>query len=76
MPPIDKLKSIKDGWLNVLWPDPRVEEIAGDRAAICAECDYNDGNWCMDCMCFIPAKIRSLAERCLLWEEIDKKYDL
>ena len=76
MPPIDKLKSIKEGWINVLWPDPEVEKIAVDRASVCAECSENDGNWCMDCMCFIPAKIRSLAERCILWDVIDRKYNL
>ena len=74
--PVNKLNSIITGWRNILWPDPLIEEIAMARAEICAECTSNDGNWCIDCMCFIPAKARSLAERCLLWEDIDEKYNL
>jgi len=73
---IDKLKSILTGWKNVIWRDPVIEKIAHERAAICAECDLNKGSWCSDCNCFIPAKARSLAESCLLWDDIDKKYDL
>jgi len=73
---IYKLKSILTGWRNVIWPDPIVEEIALQRAEVCAGCDLNDDNWCKDCKCYIPAKARSLAERCILWEDIDRKYDL
>jgi len=75
-PILDKLKSIKEGWENVIWPDPEVEKIATERIEICAKCNQNEGNWCTDCNCYIPAKARSLSEECILWDHIDKKYDL
>jgi len=74
--PINKLKSIMEGWRNVIWSDPVVEKIAMERIEICAECDQNEGNWCTDCNCYIPAKARSLSEECILWDHIDGKYDL
>jgi len=75
---IDKLKSILDGWKNIVWPDPVVKKIAEERATVCADCtgDHNRMNWCNQCGCFIPAKARSLAEVCEYWNEIDLKYGL
>ena len=75
---IDKLKSILEGWKNVAWSSPRVEQIATERAVVCAECDCNDKGWCELCGCPIIAKARSLSEICDdgKWDEIDKKYNL
>ena len=73
--PVDKLKSIANGWRNIIWPNPETEKIAYERAEICAGCRYNKANWCGLCHCYIPAKARSLTETCQYWDEIDKKYD-
>ena len=73
---IDKLKSILNGWKNVIWSDPKVEQIAVGRAKICAGCDHNVLSFCNDCGCFIPAKARSLSETCVFWNVIDAKYGL
>lgn len=57
-----------EGWKNVFWPDPQVEAIAVKRAEICDKCDKV--KWigslaiCSLCNCPIPAKCRSLSERC------------
>jgi hypothetical protein len=26
------------------------------RLAVCAECEWQDGNWCRNCGCYLPAK--------------------
>ena len=72
----DKLKSILEGWKNVIWKNPQVEKIAHDRAEICAKCDCNDKGWCNDCGCPIIAKARSLSEYCDEWDEVDKQNGL
>lgn len=73
---IDKLKSILEGWKNVIWSSPEVEKIAHERVAICAKCGCEEEGWCNNCRCPIIAKARSLSEVCEKWNEIDKKYDL
>lgn len=65
---IRKLASIIDGFSNYIWPNPEVEKIALERADICSQCNLNSQNWCVDCGCFVPAKIRSLDETCHKWK--------
>ena len=66
----DKLKSIYDGWRNIIWENPEVELIAKQRAKICSECARSKMDICKECGCYIPAKIRSMSERCPInkWE--------
>jgi len=73
---MDKLKSILEGWSNVIWSSPIVKEVATLRAEVCAGCDCNNKNWCSECGCYIPAKARSLSEVCEKWDNIDEKYNL
>ena len=61
--PLDKLKSIYDGWSNLIWKDKEVERIAKERAVICSECGQNKHEWCNECGCYLPAKIRSIQEK-------------
>jgi len=70
---VDKLRSILEGWSNLIWSNPMVKEVAMLRAEVCAGCSCNEKNWCMVCGCWIPAKARSLSEVCEKWEEIDEK---
>lgn len=62
--PVGKLKSIYDGWSNLIWKSPEVERIAKERALICAHCDLNKHELCKECGCYLPAKIRSIKEKC------------
>ncbi len=65
---MSKLKEILNGFANLVWPNPRVEKIAHDRAIICAACDTNVNNFCSiqkgGCGCFIPAKTSSEYSSC------------
>ena len=61
----EKLNSIIAGWSYLLWRDPEVEKIATVRANICASCDkLNKASVCIECTCYIPAKVRSIDEKC------------
>ena len=64
-----KVKSIARGWSNVIWPDKEIEAMAYKRIGVCADCDCNNKNICMDCGCWIPAKARSPDESCKKWNE-------
>lgn len=35
-----KLQRIANGWKNYLFADQRIEKLAHDRAAVCAECPH------------------------------------
>ena len=62
-----KVKSIIAGWGNYVFRTPETEAIAIQRAKVCAVClqmKKIKTNWCPICKCFIPAKIRSMAEKC------------
>ncbi len=69
IPFVDKVKSIANGWSNVIWPNKEIEIIAYKRIEICAECDENKKDFCLDCGCWIPAKARSEYESCENWNE-------
>ena len=59
-----KLQRIIDGWSNLLFRDPEIEDMAQRRAKICAVCSKNKYNTCMVCKCPLPAKTRSPEEKC------------
>jgi hypothetical protein len=61
----EKLQSIISGWSNLLYRNAEVEKIALERAKKCAGCPKaNSINVCILCNCYIPAKVRSLKEKC------------
>jgi hypothetical protein len=41
MESIEKLKRIAEGWKNLTFKTPTVEELAKIRAEICSECEYS-----------------------------------
>lgn len=60
----NKFERIVEGWDNYIFKKPETEEMAKQRAKICAVCEQNGENWCMMCKCYIPAKVRSRLEKC------------
>jgi len=58
----DKTKEILSGWGNWLFKTPEVEEIAKERAAICAACPSNGGTTCKECGCPLAMKTRSMRD--------------
>lgn len=55
----DKLNEIVNGWGNVIFQSPEVEELANKRAEYCAKCPSNISNICGECGCVLTAKTRS-----------------
>lgn len=43
---INRLKEIKDGWVNDIFPTPEILKFAEPRANICAGCVLNVNNTC------------------------------
>jgi len=66
---LEKLKEIKDGWGNYVFPNPEVEAIANQRAIICSACTENKMGICGKCGCVLAAKCRNLKSKCpkALW---------
>lgn len=64
---------IYEGWKNLTFPDPKIEEIATKKAKICSECPHNKNNICSLCGCFLSAKTRSPLSKCPdnRWLEIE-----
>lgn len=62
----NKAQKIIDGWSNWINRDPDVEYIATIRATICADCDKNKYNICIQCGCPLASKTRSTDEKCPL----------
>ena len=58
----DKTKEILSGWGNWLFKTPEVEEIAKERASVCAACPSNKNSTCGECSCPLFAKTRSMRE--------------
>jgi hypothetical protein len=65
------IDNIVDGFNNLMFKSPEIEELAMKRAKVCAICKQNQAvienggkEWCLMCGCYIPAKIRSRVERC------------
>jgi len=63
------LLEIYEGWKNLIFPSPEIEEIAKKRIAICVQNDCKKlraNNSCALCGCYMPAKVRSPQSRCML----------
>lgn len=39
---LDILKQIKEGWTNVVFENPYIEEVAEERAKVCSSCEFAD----------------------------------
>lgn len=59
-----RIQRIIEGWGNYVFRTPESELIAYERAKYCAVCPDNKFEWCNVCKCYIPAKVRSMAEQC------------
>jgi len=59
-----RLERIIEGWYNLIIRDPVIEEMALKRAKVCAVCSSNVRNVCKECHCPLPAKTRSVEEKC------------
>jgi hypothetical protein len=69
---MSQLSEIFEGWKNLTFPNPQIEELAKKRISICVEnsCKkFKKNNTCGMCGCYMPAKVRSRRSRCLkgLW---------
>ena len=61
------LKRIIEGWKNYIIVNPELEVLAIERAQLCSKClqlNFIRNEWCPECKCYIPAKIRSVYEKC------------
>jgi len=61
------LSEIYEGWKNLTFPSPQVEELAKKRIAICVsnECGkFRKNKSCALCGCYMPAKVRSSKSKC------------
>jgi hypothetical protein len=64
---MNRLLEIYAGWKNFTFPNPKIEEEAKRRIAICVDCDkLTKRNTCKLCGCYMPAKVRSLRSKCYL----------
>lgn len=62
---MNRLLEIYDGWKNLIFENPEVEEEAKRRMKICVECEnLSSRNTCDLCTCYMPAKTRNLQSRC------------
>lgn len=61
---LGKFSQILEGWKNYYFPNEAIEEIAKDRASICASCEHNIKNTCNICKCPLSKKVRSLKTNC------------
>jgi hypothetical protein len=62
-----QLSEIYEGWKNLAFPSPEIEEEAKRRIAICVsnECKkFKANKTCALCGCFMPAKVRSSQSHC------------
>lgn len=52
------------GWKNVIWKSQATEDLAFDRASVCADCPHNINNSCDLCGCPLIAKTRNPDSKC------------
>lgn len=69
---MSQLTEIFEGWKNLTFPNPQIEELAKNRITICVKNDckkFNQNKTCAMCGCYMPAKVRSRRSKCLkgLW---------
>lgn len=66
---MSRLSEIYEGWKNFAFPNPKVEEEAKRRMAICVKNDckkLRSNNTCELCGCYMIAKVRSPKSKCPL----------
>ena len=64
---MSRLSEIFEGWKNYTFPNPTIEKQAKRRMEICVGCDrLTDRNFCKQCGCYMPAKVRSPKSKCWL----------
>jgi hypothetical protein len=63
---MSKLEEIREGWLNYIFDNPEVKELAEKRAEICSICPENKNNICNICKCWLSAKVKSPKSQCPL----------
>ena len=66
---MSQLSEIFEGWKNLAFANPKVEEEAKRRITICVsnQCGKFKGNkTCALCGCYMPAKVRSTASKCII----------
>jgi hypothetical protein len=69
---MNRLLEIYDGWKNLIFENPEIEEEAKRRMKICVNCDkLTTRNFCSICYCYMPAKVRNLESRC---SDLPKKW--
>jgi len=56
---MDNLKTIYEGFKNLVLKDEKVEQFAEVKLRICYECPFRKDLRCGKCGCFIAAKTRS-----------------
>ena len=61
---LQKFKEISIAWKNVIFRNEAAEQIAFNRASICAGCDHNIFNTCSKCGCPLVAKMRNPDSKC------------
>jgi hypothetical protein len=62
-----RLQEIINGFRHFAFKSPEIEEMANNRAKICATCEkMRRNNTCRVCGCYVPAKVRSEKSRCPL----------
>jgi len=65
---MSQTKEIFEGFVNLVFPDEKVEGIANTRLKICFECPVRTGNKCDKnkggCGCYLAAKARSPTSQC------------
>ena len=62
-----KYQNIIEGYFRLLIKNEKSEKLAISRAMICGDCDKaSKTNFCEECKCYIPAKIRAKDETCIL----------
>lgn len=64
-----QLQEIYEGWKNLAFPNPQIEELAKKRIIICVnnECKkFKANKSCAVCGCYMPAKTRSKKSKCPL----------
>lgn len=61
---LDKIKSIKDGYSNLLFEDTQLEPLFKDRYKICKSCEHYMLGICNICGCVCKAKSHSRYENC------------
>ena len=66
---MSQLAEIYEGWKNLAFPNPAIENEAKRRIEICVsnKCGkFKPNKTCQLCGCYMPAKVRSLKSHCYI----------